>query len=337
MASARMNFSVGLFMTAGLALATLAIIWLGMSSFLRRGQIFVTYFDESVQGLSVDSPVKYRGVPVGRVKSIGIAPDYHLIEVIIMIDDSERKVPNRFKNGVAFLSNVGITGSMFVEIDKLDPHIKDLTPALNFTPEYPVIASRPSMMRKLFRDLDDIAAKIQAVDLKGISDEAMAAFASLHAAIAETEMGAISADIRQLLANINDALGPERLQSMAQNMDQSLLASRKLMERATSELTKVDGILGEFQTMLETNRPHVDTAITSLANTMTKTEAFMTQGETTMVQMQWAIKDLQERLTATANNLEQTSSSLNSLITNVEAQPSQLIFSKPPKPRIVEK
>ena len=66
MASARVNFSVGLFMTAGLGLATLAVIWLGMTSFLRKGELYVTYFDESVQGLNVDSPVKYRGVPVGR-------------------------------------------------------------------------------------------------------------------------------------------------------------------------------------------------------------------------------------------------------------------------------
>ena len=36
MASARINFSVGLFMTAGLALATLAVIWLGLTSFLRK-------------------------------------------------------------------------------------------------------------------------------------------------------------------------------------------------------------------------------------------------------------------------------------------------------------
>ena len=336
MASARVNFSVGLFMTAGLALATLAVIWLGMSSFLRRGQIFVTYFDESVQGLGVDSPVKYRGVPVGRVKSIGIAPDFHLIEVTIMIEDKETTDATRFENGVAFLSNVGITGAMFVEIDKLDPQSKDFSPALSFTPEHPVIASRRSVIRKFFREVDEITAKIQSVDFKGISDEAMAAVTTLHTTIAETELGEISRDIRQLLANINEALGPKQLQAMAQNMDQSIRASRQLMEGATSQLTTIDEILKEFQTMLATNRPHVDTAMISLANTMTKTEGFVAQGEATMLQMQWSIKNLQERLTMTAENLEQTSASLNSLISNVENQPSQLIFSKPPKPRIVE-
>ena len=45
MASARINFTVGLFMTAGLALATVVIIWLGINSFIHQGEIFVTYFE----------------------------------------------------------------------------------------------------------------------------------------------------------------------------------------------------------------------------------------------------------------------------------------------------
>lgn len=336
MASARVNFSVGLFMTAGLALATLAIIWLGMSSFLRKGRIFVTYFDESVQGLGVDSPVKYRGVPVGRVKSIRIAPDYHLIEVLIMVDDEHAGDEDRFENSVASLSNVGITGAMFVEIDKRRPGSFDFSPTLSFTPDHPVIASRPSDIKKLFREIDEIAMKIQSIDFKGISDQAMAAFTTVNTVMTEAQLGAISADVRTLLASINEAANPKRLESMARNMDQTILASRKLMERATGELTRVEAILGQFQAMLDANRPHVDTTMTSLATTAVKADAFMTQSHATMFQMQASIKDLQDRLATTAENLEQTSAGLNSLISNVKDQPSQLIFAQPRKPRPVE-
>lgn len=336
MASARVNFSVGLFMTAGLALATVAIIWLGMSSFLRKGQIFVTYFDESVQGLGVDSPVKYRGVPVGRVKAIRIAPDYHLIEVTITIDAEHAGDDDRFKDSVAALSNVGITGAMFVEIDRRRPGSADLSPHLNFTPDHPVIASRPSDIKKLFREIDEIASKIQAIDFKGISDQAMSAFATLNSVLTEAQLGAISADIRTLLAAVNTAANPQRLESMARNMEQTVLASRRLMEKATGELGRMEDILTQFQATLEANRPHIDTTMQALASTALRADGVMTQGHATLLQAQATIKELQDRLATTAENLEQTSSGLNALITNVKDQPSQLLFSQPKKPRPVE-
>ncbi len=336
MASARVNFSVGLFMTAGLALATLAIIWLGMTSFLRKGELFVTYFDESVQGLGVDSPVKYRGVPVGRVQAIRIAPDYHLIEVVILIDDEHAGDENRFVDSVASISNVGITGAMFVEIDKRWPAAGDLSPKLGFTPEYPVIASKPSDIKKLFREIDEIAMKIQSIDFKGISDQAMAAFSTMNTVMTEAQLGAISADIRTLLASINAAANPKRLESMAKNMEQTAVASHALMNNAAEELGRLDAILAQFQSMLEANRPHVDTTMGAMAKTALKADTVMTQSHATMLQMQGAIRELEERLAVTAENLEQTSSNLNTLIGNVKDQPAQLIFGQPKAPRLVE-
>ena len=83
MASHKLKFSVGLFVATGIGFALLAIIWLGMSRIFEKGQYFVTYFNESVQGLDMESPVKYRGVAIGRVQTIGVAPDSKLIEIVL--------------------------------------------------------------------------------------------------------------------------------------------------------------------------------------------------------------------------------------------------------------
>lgn len=336
MASARINFTVGLFMTAGLALATLAIIWLGMSSFLRRGEIFVTYFDESVQGLSVDSPVKYRGVPVGRVKSVRIAPDYHLIEVAIVIDDEHAGDDKRFADSEASLASAGITGIMFVEIDKRQPGRPDMSPLLTFEPEYPVIASRPSDIRKFFREIDNIATKIQSVDFKGISDRIMAATDTFNATLADARIGDISADVRTLLASVNAAANPKRMEDMARNMERTVLASQQFMEQATGDLRRIENILGQFQDILADSRPHMNATMVSLASAASKADSFATQGQMTMLQMQATIKNLQERLAITAENLENTSSGLNSVISDIQTQPSRIIFSQPRKPRPLE-
>ncbi|MDO4767632.1 MAG: MlaD family protein [Pseudomonadota bacterium] len=336
MASARINFTVGLFMTAGLALATVVIIWLGMSSFMHRGEIFVTYFDESVQGLGVDSPVKYRGVPVGRVKNIRIAPDYHLIEVVITIDDEHTGDDSRFAGSEASLASAGITGIMFVEIDKRRPGAPDLSPTLSFKPEYPVIASRPSDIKKFFREIDDIAMKIQSIDFKGISDQVMTAVETFNSTLADARIGAISSDIRTLLASINAAANPKRMETMARNMEGTILASRRFMEQATDDLRRMEGILGQFQSVLADSGPHMNATMSSLASAAAKADGFVTQGQMTMLQMQATIKNLQERLTITAENLENTSAGLNAVINDIQDQPSRIIFSKPRKPRPVE-
>ena len=237
---------------------------------------------------------------------------------------------------MASLSNVGITGAMFVEIDKQNARSMNLSPKLTFTPEHTVIASKPSEIKKLFREIEEIAMKIQSIDFKGISDQALTVFATANKVMTDAQFGAISADIRTLLASINTAANPKRLESIAKNMDQTVIASRTLMDRATEDLTRMDAILAQLQATLDTNRPHIDTTLGALATTALKADAFMTQSHATMFEMQATIKELQDRLAVTAENLEQTSSNLNSLITNAKDQPSLLIFGQPKPPRKVE-
>lgn len=336
MASTRVQFSVGLFMTAGLALATLAIIWLGMSSFLKQGELFVTYFDESVQGLNVDSPVKYRGVPVGRVKSIRIAPDYHLIEVLIVIDTENVNTKDQFADAVASLSNVGITGAMFVEIDKAGSNAIQFSPKLSFEPPYPVIASRPSNIHKLFREIDRIATKLNSIDFEAISHEALAAFRALNQSVHDAQIDAIAQDIRTFMGNINTATNPRRLESIAQNMEQTVRSSHNLVEKATTEMQTMHEILTSFRAMLESNRPYVDTTLSSLASAAVKADGVMEQSRVTAHQMQTSIQEVEERLSVTAENLEQTSRNLDMLIESLQDQPSKLLFATPKPPRLVE-
>src|SRR5690242_4035924 len=79
-------FAVGSFVTMGTLAAVAMVLWLGVSKYLRSGVKYVTYFNESVQGLQVDSAVKYRGVEVGNVEKIRVAPDNKLIEVLIKVN-----------------------------------------------------------------------------------------------------------------------------------------------------------------------------------------------------------------------------------------------------------
>ena len=62
---------VGALILLGVALAV-ALIWFLGGGQLKHGTLLESYFRESVQGLEVGAPVKYRGVTIGRVTELGL-------------------------------------------------------------------------------------------------------------------------------------------------------------------------------------------------------------------------------------------------------------------------
>jgi ABC-type transporter Mla subunit MlaD len=62
---------VGLLVITGIALLVGAVMFLGGNQ-IRHGRPYETYFRDSVQGLDVGAPVKYRGVTIGAVTEIGL-------------------------------------------------------------------------------------------------------------------------------------------------------------------------------------------------------------------------------------------------------------------------
>ena len=71
----QVNYAVvGLFVIL-LGAAWLAIsLWLALGDFGTNYTRYHVFMNESVSGLHLDAPVKYRGVEIGRVRDIGLNP-----------------------------------------------------------------------------------------------------------------------------------------------------------------------------------------------------------------------------------------------------------------------
>jgi phospholipid/cholesterol/gamma-HCH transport system substrate-binding protein/paraquat-inducible protein B len=65
-------FKVGIFVITASVIAIIGVILLGVGSVFQKNFLVETYIDESVQGLDVGSPVKFRGVPIGKVEEISL-------------------------------------------------------------------------------------------------------------------------------------------------------------------------------------------------------------------------------------------------------------------------
>ena len=140
-------FAIVLFL-GGLALA----IWFGGVRLNQETRPFQIYFDGSVTGLSVGSPVRYRGVPVGSVSRIAIDPEN--VERIVVGVDIDAEVPIK-TDMYAVLEAQGLTGVGYIQIEGGSAAAAD-TVATEEQP-VPVIPSRASALSKVFETAPQIA------------------------------------------------------------------------------------------------------------------------------------------------------------------------------------
>jgi ABC-type transporter Mla subunit MlaD len=149
------RWKLGLFVVLGCGAGIVAIVVFGARSWNDQTVTYVSYFDESVQGLELGSPVKFRGMTIGQVGDIDVAPDRRHIRVDseILVEHAERLGLDggRPSTGEAFklrvqLAQAGITGVKFVLLDYFAPAP---APSLGFATPENTLATMPSTMKNL--------------------------------------------------------------------------------------------------------------------------------------------------------------------------------------------
>ena len=72
----KVNYTlVGFFVLFGIFMMLGFAYWMLRPSTEQKTQKYVIYFNESVFGLNINAPVKYRGIRVGEVSSLKINPN----------------------------------------------------------------------------------------------------------------------------------------------------------------------------------------------------------------------------------------------------------------------
>jgi phospholipid/cholesterol/gamma-HCH transport system substrate-binding protein len=135
----------------GAFVIALTVTLIGLGLYIASGtyqrkvyDAYETYMTESVAGLNVNAAVRYRGVDVGRVRRIMLAPGN--VEQVRVSLDIERGTPVK-TDTLATLQTQGLTGIAYVELKGG----RKESPALQAAPgqEVPVIASDRSLIERL--------------------------------------------------------------------------------------------------------------------------------------------------------------------------------------------
>ena len=302
------KFLIGLFVISGTLICAAIIIWVGAARIFMKGSLYSVYFDESVQGLQVDSAIKYRGVEIGKVQSIGVAPDNRLIEVIMKIDiESDLQ-----KLTIASLKTTGITGIVFIELDQLRTGDLSSSPKITFKSSYPVIPSRRSEISRFLADTGVIMQNVKDIDLKGISDQMKNTSKAIENFVEGkrvnnimTNLESTSANLDHAISKINKTVSEGKLDRVVNETMGVLLDAHQLIGQAKNEIDALK--LREKADRTDILLKDIDKKAQVITN---------------------ELQDTSEHLRVTSENLQKLSD-------NLKRNPSELIFSKPAPPRKV--
>ena len=226
------HFKLGLFALAAIFGGVAIGFVLGVRGLGPKSVEYHSYFDESVQGLDVGAPVKYRGVRIGSVSTISIAPDRQHVDVAFALrkDDVDRLA---FADGGlevrAELGTQGITGVKYVDIDRVPAGSP--RPALSFPPAAAYIPARPSLIKSLEDDLEAVGGRLPA-----LVDRLTATLDKLD----------------RLFDDVHDAELADRLSTLVGDVDGGVADARRLIVRVdrASIGARAGGVLDEAQTTL---------------------------------------------------------------------------------------
>jgi phospholipid/cholesterol/gamma-HCH transport system substrate-binding protein len=257
----KVNYAlVGAFVLVFSIAIVAVVLWIASGGTTGKAyDTYLAYFTESVSGLNLQAPVKYRGVSVGFVKEIGLdTEDPDRVRLVLSI---ERGVPIR-QGTVATLSAQGLTGIAFLDLEGGSVDSPLLVRAEDGSD--PVIATRPSLFRRLDTQTSALVSNLSqtAQRVNTLLDEETRA--ALQRTIRDLDTvvhalagrsGAISADAARTLENSARASAAltETLRDIARSAEAVQLAAEQTERTsAAMQATATDATIGVQQLRSET-------------------------------------------------------------------------------------
>lgn len=232
---------VGLFVLGALLLILVALFSFGGVHFFHKPERFIVYFDESIHGLDLGSPVKLRGVRVGRVVGLNVRfndkTNQSMVAVVcefsrnVILNErgdllevaDHAELQKLIDRGLrARLGVLGLaTGMLFVELDFFEPAAYPATNAVS-DPRYVVVPAVPSAISEFQASVSEILADVRRIDFAGLATEIRGLLQDTRKQVNGLNLAQLNAEwvkagqsvttlanapeIKQTLANLNTAI-----------------------------------------------------------------------------------------------------------------------------------
>lgn len=236
----KVNYAlVGGFVLALGALLVAGVLWLAAGLGGRQAMDpYQAVIQESVAGLSVDAPVKYMGVDVGKVARIEIDPqNSEQVRLHFLV---KRGTPIK-RDSVAVLKAQGLTGIAYIELSGGSAVSPPLLAGADG--EVPTIPTKPSLSARLENVLSNVLANVDRVsnNLNAVlGADNQAALKSTLADVA-TLAHALAGQQAAISAGLADAAKAARLTARAGEQFEPTLARIASSAQAVERMAEVAG------------------------------------------------------------------------------------------------
>jgi len=271
MSAEQKYFKLGAFVLGAISVLVAGLVILGAGTLFKKKFTVETYVDESIQGLDVGAPVKFRGVRIGELQKVDfVAAKYGAKDGRIRLlmtfypensprvtQGDPREVCERLSlEGMRIrLASAGLTGGTYLELDVMDP--KEHPPMeIAWEPENAYIPSVQSTNIRLTTHVENILEHVEKMRLDTISEKIVVLLESLDGivkridpALADLKTVSTGADglIKDARRLINEDLGRD-LKSlvatskdvMAQEVGPAVKSMRLAMEHIPPTFDKFD-------------------------------------------------------------------------------------------------
>ncbi len=306
---------LGLFLVVALAVFVATALLFVQRARSRAVIELVTYTTENVSGIDVSSPVRYRGVPLGRVTEVRVDPRSSTIQIDfeVFLDRLNtvganvkeiRKTADlqgMFPKLRAQVIGNPVTGEAYLLLDSPENPPPPL--ALGFKPDRAYIPSMPTTLASI-RDrvpevLERAEATLQVLEtivgrIPDSLDRSDRFFTNIERIVRESDLPALSADSRKFFASTSVQI-----------------------EQIATELDDVIGQHGKLMTLVEDARSALKTADLPATNQAARTAAEQTS---------LAADDLRRSLPALRESLQQ----LRDLARQLNEQPESVVYGPRP-------
>jgi len=333
MKSATLYLRVGILVVAGALLAAGFVIFLAANRGSGPVQVFETYSRESVQGLDVGAPVRYRGVPIGRVTEISLVSSayrrpegvahteaFQLVLIRFALDATAiAEVPNMqeaIRQGLrARISAQGITGVNYLELDFVNPDRFPVAP-IPWTPRYTVVPSIPSTVAQVRGAAEALVERLSQVPIEQMANDLASLLGGLSRQANEGDLAATLRGTAQISAQLNALLQSGAVEALLADARGAAEQARGLA--AAPELRQAIANVSAAAVELRRATQRLPATIEGVDRTL------RTARDTT--------SDIQSELVPILADLRATTASLRATAEALRGSPSQTIFGAPPPP-----
>ena len=228
-------------LAAGIFVVVLSLLLLGLASWLTRDtgkrDIYEISTRETVTGMQPQAPVRYRGVDVGKVDTIGFdskTPGNVLLR--LEIDSAAPITGDTF----ATLGFQGVTGLSFVQLDDTGKQSTRLVPNDEAPPRIPL---RPGLLAKLTDKGEKILDQVELATVK--INQLLADPNQKRLATALDNVGEAATSVSKLSTSMTALLdaqfGPTRVNipAFVKNADATLASVRATSDEAKTAIAEI--------------------------------------------------------------------------------------------------